>query len=202
MVHKSKAAKSKSSSTVDSGPNRLPAHEVLPVSKIIDADPAKVELVKLNEIGALLWFPAGISESEKNAKIIRAIDLFESIKPTTGIEAMLAAQMVGTHHAALECLRRAMLPKQTFEGRQVSLQQAQRLMALYTQQLAALDRHRGKGHQKITVERVQVEAGGQAIVGHVDAGGQSQLAPSKRQASLKKVQHGEGLSSSNNFKKR
>lgn len=43
-------------------------------------------------------------------------------------------------------------------------------MTLYTQQLAALDKHRGKGQQKITVERVTVESGGRAIVGNVDAG--------------------------------
>jgi hypothetical protein len=36
--------------------------------------------------------------------------------------------------------------------------------------LEALDRHLGKG-QKITAERVTVKAGGQAIVGNVEAGG-------------------------------
>ena len=35
--------------------------------------------------------------------------------------------------------------------------------------MAALDKHRSKGQQKITVERVQVAPGGQAIVGHVQA---------------------------------
>ena len=33
--------------------------------------------------------------------------------------------------------------------------------------IEALDKHRGKGKQKITVEYVNVEAGGQAIVGNV-----------------------------------
>jgi hypothetical protein len=31
----------------------------------------------------------------------------------------------------------------------------------------ALNRHRGKGHQKVTVEHVHVHEGGQAIVGNV-----------------------------------
>ena len=35
----------------------------------------------------------------------------------------------------------------------------------------ALGRHRGKGQQKVTVEHVHVNAGGQAIVGAVAAGG-------------------------------
>jgi hypothetical protein len=36
--------------------------------------------------------------------------------------------------------------------------------------LEALDRHPGKRQQKITVQRVTVKAGGQAIVGNVEAG--------------------------------
>jgi hypothetical protein len=148
---------------------RLPSHKILPMGAFKTIDWLSVEITKLNEIGRLLWFPENISETEKNAKLVMAADLFESIKPAEGIEAMLAAQMVGTHSAALECLRRAMIPEQTFEGRNSSLSQAQRLMSLYTQQMAALDKHRGKGQQRITVERVQVAAGGQAIVGDVHA---------------------------------
>jgi len=37
-----------------------------------------------------------------------------------------------------------------------------------------LNRHRGKGQQKMTVEHVHVHEGGQAIVGNIEAGG---LAP-------------------------
>lgn len=54
--------------------------------------------------------------ADRVARIVRALDLFESIKSGEGIEAMLAAQMVGTHHAAMECLRRAMLPSQFSRG--------------------------------------------------------------------------------------
>ena len=38
--------------------------------------------------------------------------------------------------------------------------------------LDALNRHRGKGQQKVTVEHVHVHAGGQAIVGAVHSGGE------------------------------
>jgi hypothetical protein len=37
--------------------------------------------------------------------------------------------------------------------------------------LEALNRHRGKGQQKVTVEHVHVHEGGQAIVGNVEGGG-------------------------------
>ncbi len=81
---------------------------------------------------------------------------------------MLAAQLLGLHEAAMECLRRGAVAGQTFEGRQANLGQASKLTRSYAVLLEALDRHRGKGQpQVVRVERVTVEAGGQAIVGAV-----------------------------------
>ena len=52
----------------------------------------------------------------------------------------------------------------------MALKHAHKLMSLYTHQLATLNKHRGKGQQKGTVEHVNVQAGGQAIVGNVEGG--------------------------------
>jgi hypothetical protein len=84
---------------------------------------------------------------------------------------MIAAQMIAAHSAAMECYRRAMLSEQTLEGRRENLSQANKLSRTYTLLLEALNRHRGKGQQKVTVEHVHVHEGGQAIVGHVEQGG-------------------------------
>jgi hypothetical protein len=85
---------------------------------------------------------------------------------------MLAVQMIATHEAATECLRRSMLPDQTFAGRDQTLRHAAKLMGIYERQLAALDKRRGRGQQSVTVKYVHVGQGGQAIVGNV-----SQAAP-------------------------
>lgn len=61
-----------------------------------------------------------------------------------GAEAMLAQQMVGAHHAATECLRRAMMQNQSFERRDAALRQATQLMSLYEKQLRALQKSKGK----------------------------------------------------------
>ena len=50
--------------------------------------------------------------------------------------------------------------------------------------MEALDKHRGKGSQKITVEHVNVHAGGQAIVGNVKAGRSSATAGDPTLAAL------------------
>ena len=125
---------------------------------------------KVNEIAQLLWVREDASDEKSHQRVIRALQLYESLEPADGAEGMLATQMVGTHDAALECLKRAALPNQTFAGRDMALKHAHKLMTLYTQQLATLNKHRGKGQQRVTVEHVNVEAGGQAIVGNVDAG--------------------------------
>ena len=125
---------------------------------------------RLRELVDMVFHLSNASEEDMTAKIARAIELYEDLKPADGLEGMLAIQMVGTHEAATECLRRAALQGQTSEGRDLALKHATKLMALYLKQVAALDKHRGKGQQKVTVEHVHVAAGGQAIVGNVEAG--------------------------------
>jgi hypothetical protein len=41
----------------------------------------------------------------------------------------------------------------------------------YAMLLEALNRHRGKGQQKVTIEHVHVHEGGQAVVGVVETPG-------------------------------
>src|SRR4051812_23901855 len=84
---------------------------------------------------------------------------------------MMAAQLIAAHNAVMESYRRAMIPDQTLEGWREALNQANKLSRTYAALVEALNRHRGKGQQKVTVEHVHVHAGGQAVVGAVAAGG-------------------------------
>jgi hypothetical protein len=96
------------------------------------------------------------------------LEALSGIGPRDEIEGMIAAQLVATHNAAMECYRRAMIGEQTFEGRHENLNQANKLSRTYAVLLDALNRHRGKGQQKVTVEHVHVHSGGQAVVGAVE----------------------------------
>ena len=78
--------------------------------------------------------------------------------------------MIAAHNASMECYRRAMIDNQTFEGRRENLNQANKLSRTWATLLEALNRHRGKGQQKVTVEHVNVHSGGQAVVGIVEGG--------------------------------
>jgi len=93
--------------------------------------------------------------------------LIHALEPKDAAESMLCCQMALTHMQIMECQRRANIEGQTFEGRDVNLRHAERFTRIYTQQLDALNKHRGKGQQKVTVEHVTVNEGGQAVVGSV-----------------------------------
>lgn len=92
------------------------------------------------------------------------------LQPENATQALLAVQMIGVHHAAVSFLYRATLQGQTFDGADANVLRATRLMRLFTEQLEAMAKLKGKtGQQKVIVEHVHVHQGGQAIVGAVSA---------------------------------
>ncbi|TCT04523.1 hypothetical protein EDC22_1152 [Tepidamorphus gemmatus] len=111
------------------------------------------------------------------------------IGPKDELEGMMAAQLIAAHNAAMECYRRAMIGEQTFEGRRENLAQANKLSRTYATLLEALNRHRGKGQQKVTVEHVHVHSGGQAVVGVVEPAGGGDRTKSEDQPHAKPIAH-------------
>jgi hypothetical protein len=92
------------------------------------------------------------------------------INPGDEVEAMLAAQMVATHLAAMECLRRARAPGQTFEGRDMNLRHATKLTRTYTMQVESLKRYRSKGEQRVVVQHQHVNVTAERAAVQVNGG--------------------------------
>jgi hypothetical protein len=116
------------------------------------------------------------------------IDL-DGIRPASELEGMMAAQLLASHYAAMECYRRAMIPDQTFEGRSKPLSQANGLSRTHAALPEAFNRHRGKGQQKVTVEHVHVHPAEQAIVGNVTAPGGGDASKTEEQPRAKQIGH-------------
>lgn len=102
------------------------------------------------------------------ASINFMLSVVNGIGPRDEVEAMLAAQMAAIHMATMTFARRLAhvetLPQQDGAERAFN-----KLARTFTTQIEALKRYRSDGHQTVRVERVTVEAGGQAIVGAVTA---------------------------------
>jgi len=95
------------------------------------------------------------------------------IDPQDSTELMLATQMVTVHNISMEMSKRALLNDQTLEGVNLNINFMAKLMRTYTVQIEALTKYRNKGKQQITVkhQNVNVNDGGQAVIGDVNQGG-------------------------------
>jgi hypothetical protein len=135
-----------------------------------------------------LWLKQSDPET-RNKQLDATFAALMGIGPKDELEGMMAAQLIAAHNAAMECYRRAMIGEQTLEGRQENLAQANKLSRTYATLLEALNRHRGKGQQKVTVEHVHVHAGGQAVVGVVEKAGGGDRAKLKDQPNALQIAH-------------
>ncbi len=135
-----------------------------------------------------LWLKHSDPETRDN-KLSAAVAALIGIGPKDELEGMMAAQLIAAHSAAMECYRRAMHSEQTFEGRRENLAQANKLSRTYATLLEALNRHRGRGQQKVTVEHVHVHSGGQAVVGVVATPGGGDHTKLEDQPHAKQIAH-------------
>ena len=123
-------------------------------------------------VGAL-WCHKGADADDRDRQKSRRRQRDDRGEADDGVEGMIAAQMVALHNASMECFRRAMIPEQPAQFRTDNLGAGNRKASrACADLLGALDKHRGKGgEQRVTVEHVHVNSGGQAIVGAVATGG-------------------------------
>lgn len=103
-----------------------------------------------------------------NSNFVMAV--VRSVKPRDELEAMLATQM-GAIHAATMMLARRLNHVENIPQQDAAERALNKLARTFTTQMDALKRYRTGGQQKVTVEHVTVNDGGQAIVGAVEAGG-------------------------------
>jgi hypothetical protein len=98
------------------------------------------------------------------------LSVVRGVQPRDELEAMLAVQMGAIHQATMMMARR--LNHTSSLAQQDATERAlNKLARTYATQMEALKRYRTSGQQKVTVEHVTVNAGGQAIVGAVAHGG-------------------------------
>jgi hypothetical protein len=101
---------------------------------------------------------------------IAATEALIAFQPEGAVQSMLATQMLGVHFTALKALRQANQAA-TPEIQDRCMNSAVKLLRLFAQQGEVLARLKGQiSQQKIIVERVNIEDGGQAIVGAVTGG--------------------------------
>ncbi|WP_419694926.1 hypothetical protein ACN2CC_32690 [Mesorhizobium muleiense] len=117
-------------------------------------------LAKIAQVGSV------VREGDMNY----ALSMVCGLRPKDQIEATLGVQMAAIHMATMNAAM-FMGEAKTWELREAHERALNRLSRTYVAQVEALKRYRSKGEQRVIVERVNVEKGGQAIVGNVAHGG-------------------------------
>jgi hypothetical protein len=106
----------------------------------------------------------GKTPDERGTNVMLA--MVRGIGPKDEIEAMMAAQMAAVHVTTMTFARRLAHVDNILQ--QDSAERAfNKLARTFAIQLEALKRYRTGGEQKVTVQHVTVNEGGQAIVGAV-----------------------------------
>lgn len=113
--------------------------------------------------------PGPVNVESLNA-MLQAVAAFA---PADELEGMLAIQAAAFHHITLDCLACGQRAPRT-DVRAVNLGQANKCARTFAALVETLNRHRGKvTTQRVVVENVTVQAGGQAVVGAVAGVGAS-----------------------------
>lgn len=116
--------------------------------------------------------------------VVRAVD------PRDELETMLAVQMGAIHQATMMMARR-LNQVETIPQQDAAERALNKLARTYAMQMEALKRYRTCGQQKVTVEHVNVNAGGQAIVGTVhtsSAEGEVQRTRQRNNLNLRRIE--------------
>jgi hypothetical protein len=107
-----------------------------------------------------------IDEAEVNF----LISVIKGVQPQDQLEAMLASQMGAVHMLTMEFARR-LSNADTIAQQDAAERTLNKLCRTFATQVEALKRHRSNGVQKVIVGHLNVNQGGQAVVGNVSHGG-------------------------------
>ena len=141
-----------------------------PTDLVVSNQYQQLDPIALRLLVQGMCLPSGLSAEEQAERMSLALDQLANLKPKGAAEGMLTVQMLITHEAAMDCLRRALAANDS-ASRDIHYRMSVKLLSTFERQLALLDRHRGLGQPNVFVENVHVAEGGNAIVGNVSHGG-------------------------------
>jgi hypothetical protein len=140
--------------------------------QLLALDPAWPPRELMAGAAVQLTAPAKYLPEEKRHRMLAnaALDLYCDLAPSDATETLLSMLAVSVANASVDCLTQAALARpEWLEGRDLNLRHGLKGAAVAAELIKVLDARRGIGPKKVTVGSVNVEAGGQAIVGNVES---------------------------------
>jgi len=112
-----------------------------------------------------------IGKEELLTKLNASFSVFTGMEPKDSIEAMMITQMIAVHEMTLLMSEKALITEQPNEFVEQNINRVTKLCRSYASLVEAFNKYRTKGQQKITVQHVNVNDGGQAVIGDINQGG-------------------------------
>jgi hypothetical protein len=148
----------------------VPAKSVASTASSATRDELLLDFVLAHQL--LYAVPEGPSEGSRGRLMDGARALYRSLEPRDAFESILARLAVGVTNSTMDCLGQAAMCNQASPARGLNLRYGMKGAGVAVDLIKALDSHRGRGRQQVTVGNVNVESGGRAIVGNVESGEQ------------------------------
>ncbi len=89
-----------------------------------------------------LWSPDDLSPEELTDQVNAVLALLTEFAPRNQLEAMLGIQAIAIHNAAMECMRRAMVPDENHQLCDLYFKHAAKLCRIFVTQTEALTRNK------------------------------------------------------------
>ena len=128
----------------------------------------KRDALAVLQVTAAMAIPSDVTVTEQaeEALVESAEALYHDFHAADPIDSILATLMCGISSMTMDAISRGRRSP-TLEQRDMELKSAARGALVIAELTKAFDRHRGRGKQTVNVGQVNVEAGGQAVVGNV-----------------------------------
>jgi hypothetical protein len=143
------------------------------LKEVAGADSDRLNGMLVRAVLGCLPCPAAEAPEDRERRVGAALDAVRGFGPRDAVEGMLAAQAVAMHLAGMAALQRSQRPGLPDEAASRLRRDGAGLCRAVAEMAEAIGRRRdgGAARQVVRVERVTVEAGGQAVVGAVAPAG-------------------------------
>jgi hypothetical protein len=111
----------------------------------------------------VLCQPLPADDAARGHYVTATIDALKALTPQSGMEGMLAGQMVAAHNIALTLTAQAFHRSATKDA-ELFLRQGLRAMGVYVRQMEAMSRQRGRRRQSVRIEHEHADADGRVSV--------------------------------------
>lgn len=137
------------------------------VGKLDPKEQIKFELqVRADFAGAIYCVDDDLDDNRY--RLLNAFDRIRDMNPQSAIEFILAQQIEITREMAMKCAKQVNSDHKSESHAELCLSRYEKLLNQLIKLISAFNKQKGKTSQKVRVEHVHVNEGGQAFVGHLE----------------------------------